>query len=206
MVRTTEGGDDARLANRGSEHRSQGSVVGLKIGRKLSVADVMILVAATAVGLALTRAYFGEYFQARPIREHQWLRWAIVAGSLQSIYYLPILASWSVALVVLRLRPPRPRLRRLAWRPGWVATCAAATALTIGWLMVTIQHYTGHRGWHLVESSVHPVGVAVTAAWVNLAACGRWRPEAEWIDRLGRVVGVCWIVITLLLTSLFLPD
>jgi hypothetical protein len=57
-----------------------------------------------------------------------------------------------------------------------------------------------------VESSVNPVGIAVTAAWVNLAVCDRWKPEAGWIDRLGRAVGVCWIAITLQLTSLFLLD
>jgi hypothetical protein len=53
-----------------------------------------------------------------------------------------------------------------------------------------------------VELFAYPVGVAVGAAWVNLAVCGRWRPEPEWIDRLGRIVGACWLAMMLELTYL----
>jgi hypothetical protein len=166
----------------------------------------MILVAATAVGLALARAYFREYFLARPIREHGWLRWTIVAGSLQFIYFLPVLSSWTVALVALRLRRPRPRLRSLALRPGWLATCSAVTGLLLGALTLVVKHQKGVGGWLKVELFAYPIGVAVGAGWVNLLVCGRWRPEPEWIDRLGRAVGSCWIAMTFLISGLLLLD
>jgi hypothetical protein len=37
------------------------------------------------------------------------------------------------------------------------------------------------------------VGCAIAAAWVVQWASGRWRPEAYWIDRLGRALGFLWI-------------
>ena len=101
--------------------------------RRFSVLDAMILIAATAFGLAFSRAYFREYFQARHNQELHWLRWAIVAGALRSIVYLPVLASWSLALVILRLRIPRPRRRRLVLRQD-------------GW-----PHVRRSRAWHSVR-------------------------------------------------------
>ncbi len=40
--------------------------------------------------------------------------------------------------------------------------------------------------------------VGVRGIWLGLAASGRWRPERSWVDRLGRVLGVAWIAITIL--------
>ena len=39
------------------------------------------------------------------------------------------------------------------------------------------------------------VGLAVAATWISLWISGRWRRSADWIDFMGRVVGVLWIVI-----------
>jgi hypothetical protein len=164
----------------------------------------MILVAATAIGLAVSRIWFQEYLLARPNNEDRWLRWLLVAVSLRLLNYVPVLAACTVALFVLQLRQPRPRLRSLARRPGWVAVCAAVTGLAIAYVLVALKHAKGLGGWLLVEVSILPVGVAVAAAWVNLAVSGLWRPENQWIDRLGRVAGVCWIAVTFLQAGLLL--
>jgi hypothetical protein len=50
----------------------------------------------------------------------------------------------------------------------------------------------------LVTSFTSPCGLAVAAVWLVLALSGRWRPERSWIDRLGRVLGATWIVISIL--------
>ena len=50
----------------------------------------------------------------------------------------------------------------------------------------------------LVASLSAPAGLAVAVAWLGLAASGRWRPQASWIDRLGRGLGATWIGITAL--------
>lgn len=34
---------------------------------------------------------------------------------------------------------------------------------------------------------------ATAASWLVLAVGGRWRPEPDWIDRAGRVIGITWI-------------
>jgi hypothetical protein len=33
----------------------------------------------------------------------------------------------------------------------------------------------------------------VPGAWLFLALSGRWRAQADWIDRLGRILGAFWI-------------
>jgi hypothetical protein len=40
-------------------------------------------------------------------------------------------------------------------------------------------------------------GLAVASTWILLWFSGRWRPSADWIDFMGRVVGALWIVIGL---------
>jgi hypothetical protein len=36
----------------------------------------------------------------------------------------------------------------------------------------------------------------VALAWALLAITRRWKSEASWIDRLGRMLGVLWIGMT----------
>jgi hypothetical protein len=50
----------------------------------------------------------------------------------------------------------------------------------------------------LVATFARSCGPAVAAVWFVLALSGRWRPERSWIDRLGRLVGASWIVISIL--------
>jgi len=40
------------------------------------------------------------------------------------------------------------------------------------------------------------VSLAIPLAWGTLKATRRWRPEASWVDRLGRALGLCWWVVT----------
>ena len=41
-------------------------------------------------------------------------------------------------------------------------------------------------------------GFAVAVAWATLALTRRWRPDPTWPDRLGRLVGLVWVVIFVL--------
>jgi hypothetical protein len=141
--------------------------------RRLGVLeDAMIRVAATALGLEASRRCFGESLLSRPLHEHLWLKSLIVAAAPRLMYFSPVLASWTVALLVLQLRQPRPLIRLLARYPGWVGSCAAVTGLVIGYELIALKRARGFGGWQLVEISVLPVGVAVAAAWVNLAVSG----------------------------------
>ncbi len=50
----------------------------------------------------------------------------------------------------------------------------------------------------LTVSVASPSGPAVAAVWLVLALSGRWSPEKSWIDRLGRILGATWLLISLL--------
>lgn len=55
----------------------------------------------------------------------------------------PFLASWTVCFLILRLRQPRPVLRRLARQPGMAACSAAALVLVIPLLAIVIPEIYG---------------------------------------------------------------
>jgi hypothetical protein len=46
--------------------------------------------------------------------------------------------------------------------------------------------------------------MAVLTSWMTLIVGRRWRAEPTWVDRLGRAVGVFWIVAGAVVPGLFL--
>ena len=38
------------------------------------------------------------------------------------------------------------------------------------------------------------VVIAVVVTWLTLAIAGRWHPQHAWDDRLGRFLGVVWLI------------
>jgi hypothetical protein len=163
--------------------------------RRFTLADLMVLVAATGAGLTMFRPYLaslvGPGFQnvSHPLRtiETTYGSWSFVA------------AWWMVALLILQYRRPHPSRGRLARRPGHVACCVGAVALGVGILdeltRLAFANPTGvpfsyYQLWITVSRRV---GLAVAGAWLLLALSGRWRADCGWIDRLGRFLGCCWI-------------
>ncbi len=173
-------------------------------GSRFTILDAMILVAATAAGIALLRATgFG-------VKELQiWMsRPGITAGmrKFELIQYglsvpLPCLTTWTFAFLILRLRQPRPHMRRLFRQPGIIACSAAALAVSIeaGWILSLLA--TRSRFIQLETVFVgyaQQVSFSVAGAWLTLALSGRWKSETSWIDRLGRALGFAWIVTTII--------
>jgi hypothetical protein len=169
----------------------------------------MILVAATATGLALARQTLelGPIFAESPPRTlaynvMQAIRYTLLAG-------LPFLLTWTPALVVIRLLPPRPSLRRVARQPGFVACVVASLALCIccihaasmlakgkiqvstmsasAYLMLT--NFVTDSFGDTVTGYTPEVGFAVGGAWLAQVLNGCWRPNPGWIDRAGRALG-----------------
>jgi hypothetical protein len=177
--------------------------------RRFTLVDAMILVAATAGAMAWVRAnYEWRVFE---LTWGWYYRRGYYVEFVQDLIRLawPFLLAWTLATLVLRTRPPRPAPRRLARQPGLVAGCAVVVgAAAVAWPAVVgalaglyqidplthqpASYWVGmSRGVGLPEA----VGLAVTAAWLTLALGGRWRPEPSWIDRAGRALGACWIVL-----------
>jgi hypothetical protein len=169
--------------------------------RRPGILDAMILVAATGLGLALLRATLARSWFASFPKETRFAQIGIYTA-------VPILVVWTPTLLVLRLRHPRPRWRRLGSQPGMVGSSAATLVLCLGllplippdeWLLMSLPFdprasffYRGYPGY------------GVAGAWVILALCERWRAEASWLDRLGRAVGWGWIIVNLIAQGMLL--
>lgn len=200
--------------------------------RPFSVADGLVLIGATAVGLALVR----DWGTPGWCSERMGLLWGQTLSPARRILHsAEVAASWTipfgmsltVALAILRLRQPRPPIRRIARQPGAVACFAALTAVAFRLGEEALYLVLGHLTRQ--QSSVHlpsppfvriisagplpsagewlrnallemfpvlvspSVTVAVAVGWCILRAGGLWRPDAGWIDRSGRWLGLYWI-------------
>jgi hypothetical protein len=167
--------------------------------RRLNLVDGMIFVATTACGLAVPRAWMTsvvpirKQFWASPASWREALTLAILDGLEASF---PVLLTTTLAILAIRLRQPRPRLLRLAREPGFMACIVAALAVLLG-VAFMIPLVLARGVWFAeafaLLSYTREGGSAVMGAWLVLAMGRRWRPQAHWVDRLGRLVGVDWI-------------
>lgn len=172
--------------------------MGTRVRRRFTIADGMILVAASAVGLLLVREYAASL--------HIVYRRASASRLLEVVEGVSecLAAAGMVALIPIRLQRPRPGLRRLARQPGFAACCALAAVLALGFLqgLVLVLFRDVQKAWggtwpfqQLWEIGVAFRGpFAVAGAWLVLLLSGRWRAEPSWVDRLGRFLGMVWLV------------
>src|SRR5690349_6178768 len=98
--------------------------------RPITLFDLMMLVAATGIGLSLVqfgwpRRVAGAWLFTWPVAPsnaggYPSKSWVLpIAG--RAAPFLPCLAAWTGTFLVIRLRAPRPRRRRLLTQPGLVA-------------------------------------------------------------------------------------
>ncbi len=180
--------------------------------RPFTLLDAMILVAATAaalpavqmIGIGIGIVGPGDnlvdelvaFVAAGEFRE---------LGALLTYLPVPVGAAWTVALIPLRLRRPRPPWRRLARQPGLAAASAATLALAplglvLAWAWTVkglAAFFAGDLELPLFLFGPTLVGAAVLGSWSTLVLGRRWRAERSWIDRLGRALGVYWIAMGL---------
>ena len=93
-----------------------------RLARRVSVVDLMVVVAAAAVGGAMVRATAPS---AKWIVEPY-----LVVDTATKIcdvvsYIVPLLVAWTPALLFMCMRHPRPRLARVTMQPGTVACISA---------------------------------------------------------------------------------
>jgi len=183
----------------------------------MTILDATLLVGSAAVGFGLFEIVHRGLFQGWIwIMDHglpdpnTWTALtAIVTCSDVAVFLIPLVAPWTLLLIALRLRPPRPSWKRI-WRQPGMAACWAAL---IGWVWsvlavllafdivyVTRPNKTYRRPEEWIQTWLSDqvfmyVGLAVAAVWGVLFVSGRWTRPADWIDRMGRIVGFLWIVI-----------
>jgi hypothetical protein len=112
-------------------YQPPGPVMSARERRTITLFDVMMVVAATAIGLSLVqfgwqRTVAGNWISTWPVSAkysdggYPSTRWVVpIAGRVGP--FLPCLVAWTGAFLVIRLRGPRPRRRRLLRQPGLVA-------------------------------------------------------------------------------------
>ena len=155
--------------------------------RKFNLGDGMILIAAAAVAFAIIRAI------PNPVA-----RWPF----RYTLNYLsPSCECLTLACLAVRLRRPRPDRRRLWRQPGAIACVSAAVAVAIFYLAAAVSALIDRRVGILdySESSSALAGSAIIGSWLTLGLSGTWRAEPGWIDRLGRGLGIVWVVLMLFL-------
>jgi hypothetical protein len=168
--------------------------------RRFTLIDAILLIAATAVGLALWRPSLElTWAQVNRIGLHS-LRlssyWVNIAG-LTNLF-----GPWSVALLILSLIKPRPQIRRLVLRPA--AIVGAVASLTLSIWVVLFALLVGVKGQSAVSLSFaqfqislflpSQVALALASVWFVQALGRRCRPTRNWLDRLGWALGVSWFV------------
>ncbi len=167
--------------------------------RRFSLLDAMALIAATAAGLTIDRCFWSDMhgWDGAVLKHYRDLTFA---GTILSV---PFAAMWTVAILALQFRRPRYRLRRLLGRMGTAACYAATVALALGAGLVICAMRGGSVsfGSRMIMGYGLPImaGSAVTAVWTFLIIVGAYRGTSDWNYRLGRLVGIYWMMSLLVL-------
>jgi hypothetical protein len=165
--------------------------------RTFTLWDVLVLIAATAIGLAWLRIVW-DLDSFHDLEE--WLRSAPEMS-------VPLLAAWTIGIGALRLLPPRPPMHRLVLQPGAAACGAVMLVFTTKSLLHVADLFArGPNGvqvfdvaprWYSLVLSETEYHYPIAVVWALLLLSRRCRPEPSWIDRAGRGLGLSWLVLAL---------
>jgi hypothetical protein len=191
--------------------QQRGCFLRIQPRQRFRLFDAMALVAGFALGLGLLRGLSPNQFLlqydpvgpmsrdwGRPWTSREWVFWALQTTQNRFYYLMPLLATLSVTVLIICQRPPRPRLARLMRQPGIVAMVAASTMPGV-WAPI-LANLESRKGLDLTSTQylymnmTTSVATAVASVWITLLIGGRWRADPGWCDRLGRVLGIFWIV------------
>ena len=192
-----------------------------KAGRNFTIFDALVLMAATAVGMAGSRSllFLGGWLELERPGDGWSFDRALFALARAVWLSQSCLLAWTLALLALRCRQPRPPLRRLALQPGTVVCIATVLGMAEGtlellarwalcwvikredwwrlntdlnqWDSVPLGAWFRIHDWVITRSEYIAFGIVL--AWIVLALSRRCRPEPSWLDRAGRILGLLWI-------------
>ena len=200
--------------------------------RRLNLLDLMILMAAVPIGLSWSQYQYGGRTLAEgslaSLRLFPILANAKQDRAIELEFYR--VAAWlglvgpaimvaGIALLAMALREPKRRWPRTLRQPGVAACAATILAFAMDVVrsgMAALENYRialdprfSHIypwQWEMVAFDVLKpahIGFCVASAWMALWLAGALRSGRSWIDYLGRVLGVYWIVLMLLSWVIF---
>ena len=201
--------------------------------RPFTLLDSLILLAATAGGLAMTRSladlqgidrmeavdykhrgsddppgklttFKSQYYARGNGLSTRGMR---MAYSVQraAFWPCPCLAAWTLAVLTLSCcdsrSPRRQSLRRLgtmagvAWIMGFSAVAMTSPGVVVAWALPGAVATVYWRDWWFLTWFDLPrtAGYSVAVAWVALVLSGRTEADCGWQDRLGTILGSCWV-------------
>jgi hypothetical protein len=188
-----------------------------RVIRRFTLLDAMIFTAASGLGFYHISSFMGDAsLSVRPKTFYGHL----VLIFRYTHFIIPLMLLITISALIVRLRRPRPPVRRILRQPGAIA-CAAAVAVAVlesvravvfdvVWLLdsandvfAVFARKMGSWDWADLLWSVYwnlptRIGHTVTVIWLVLILSGRWYPARDWIDRLGRILGAFWIVVGVL--------
>jgi hypothetical protein len=171
---------------------------------RLTIADTLVLVAVTALGLLGVRFAFKlglldkEIFRNSPPGRMS-IESLIIFGG-------PVLVAWTLAVLILSLWQSWPSLRHVARCPGFIACVMVVVALVDRGTYCAIRVATdggpinSRISLHLANSLLtlpEFVGLLISGAWLALVLSGKWRRRPTGVDRVGCLLGLCWLAIFL---------
>ena len=178
------------------------------------IIDIVVLVAATALGLAAIRAYAQvptEWVLYTPYSTMLTVSPSLVcllrSGSFLSGAAAALLMAWSPVVLWCAWRSGRRRVKMIFERPGLLA-CAVAACLAPWVVFVPMRieiakpHGTelrlpelppGLYVGHFLGFMKSKVGACVIIAWVILAVSRKWRQPVGAVEWAGVAVGIGWI-------------
>ncbi len=171
---------------------------GIARNRGFGILDAMVLIAALGFGLALARGpYLGmnhDVAMKYGYRDYRAWGYAIYYGSLVFPFVTPL----TFAIPILALRRSRKPRRRAFLRPG-LGGCVAASAGLVLRGLEDLPNYVTGIGWHIMPwiGTGEKVGCFVIGLWVTLAVAGRWKIRAGWLERVGFLLALLWVIGTL---------
>src|SRR5262245_26451302 len=187
--------------------------------RIFRLSDAVILVAAVAVGLAWVRAeqvregflrQFGEGRFPRPYIERA-VGWFGEACFAADGYIIPCAATLTLAITALTFEHHRRALGRVTRQPGASACIAASLAMLLAVLQGCLETFRiiVVLAWRLEVLGPHvsfvwsmsliptvtPTrsGLVIAVVWGILLLGGRRSRASNWLELIGRVVGLFWI-------------
>lgn len=176
--------------------------------RGFAIADGLIAIAGLAAGFGLIRAGApdltpGQVWDALANPPDGWSPWHAFAVTLElsAFLFAPAVAGWTPACLLLQWIRPRPRWRRLARQPGFVACLIGTGTLATGLVAIAagaqfafLELGPGSDDFLKVQIPASIIGGAgIFWSWAVMRLCGTCRPRPEWRDRLGRLTGALWI-------------
>ncbi len=178
--------------------------LGQAASREFTLFDAIVSMAAIGLTLALARSHL-TYLWAnlRTIPYPGPAGWAgiwaylrtrtDVSGSILMLSFTSLeclLVCWTLAFFIMRLRQPRPPLRVLVRQPGMVDLRGVAPRYVPRDLHLYVRgSTTPWLGRRCLDRLCDPRCLDHTGTARGLET------EPSWIDRLGRVLGVCWAVV-----------